>query len=114
MFLDASMLSKHAVPLPDPGPFDPVPVRVSFADWTPGLCSTLGMVIVNLIDKQRLTSDEDGGGWGDGFAGGVAWRARLFLFMGFALMAGGLAGSVVSCLSLSSSCHPARGQRAGR
>ncbi len=36
------------------------------------------------------------GGWG---GGSVVWRARLFLFMGFALMAGGLAGSIVSSLS---------------
>lgn len=54
------------------------------------------MIIVNLINKEHLI-DEDGeslsiGSWG----GGVAWRARLFLFVGFALMAGGMAGSVVS------------------
>lgn len=56
------------------------------------------MIIVNLIDKQQLLSDdEQGGSWADGsWGGGVAWRARLFLFVGFALMAGGLAGSVVS------------------
>lgn len=63
------------------------------------------MIVVNLIDKQRLMSDDDdngGGSWGDGaWGGGVAWRARLFLFLGFALMAGGLAGSIV-CSSLSS------------
>lgn len=97
MFLDATMLSKHAIPITDPNsPYDPVPVHVTFADWTPGICSTIGMIIVNLIDKQRLMNDDNDGGWSDGFAGGAAWRARLFLFMGFALMAGGLAGSVVS------------------
>lgn len=95
MFLDATMLSKHAIPITDPNsPYDPVPVHVTFADWTPGICSTIGMIIVNLIDKQRLMNDDNDGGWSDGFAGGAAWRARLFLFMGFALMAGGLAGSV--------------------
>lgn len=30
----------------------------------------------------------------------IVWRARLFLFIGFALMAGGLAGSVVSLVYL--------------
>jgi hypothetical protein len=58
------------------------------------------MIIVNLIDKQQLLSEDGDGGssWGEGsWGGGVAWRARLFLFLGFALMAGGMAGSVVSC-----------------
>lgn len=47
------------------------------------------MIIVNLIDKSNLTGDD--ASWS---SGGVAWRARLFLFLGFALMAGGLAGSI--------------------
>lgn len=57
------------------------------------------MIIVNLIDKKRLIADGSAGlsfsAHGDG---GVAWKARLLLFMGFALMAGGLAGSIVSLL----------------
>ncbi|SGY79555.1 BQ5605_C008g05162 [Microbotryum silenes-dioicae] len=92
-FLGAAILSSHATPLPDSGSYDPVPVHVSFADWTPGICSTLGMIIINLINKEHLLNDE--GEWEGGLlGGGVAWRARLFLFVGFALMAGGLAGSV--------------------
>merc|ERR1712093_595652 len=74
-FLDATVLSAHAKPISDPDtPYDPVPVHVTFADWAPGLCATLGMIIVNLIDKARLMTDDDGygGGWG---GGGVAWRA---------------------------------------
>lgn len=47
------------------------------------------MIIVNLIDKSNLTGED--ASWS---SGGVAWRARLFLFLGFALMAGGLAGSI--------------------
>ena len=50
------------------------------------------MIIVNLIDKSRLVGDDSAGAFG---MGGVAWKARLLLFLGFALMAGGLAGSVV-------------------
>ena len=50
------------------------------------------MLIINLIDKDRIKGDD---GFGDASA---VWRARLFLFIGFALMAGGLAGSVVRSL----------------
>lgn len=51
------------------------------------------MIIVNLIDKKRLISDTSAG---ISFSNddGVAWKARLLLFMGFALLAGGLAGSI--------------------
>lgn len=50
------------------------------------------MLITNMIDKSRLAAD-GGGAWGG--EGSTAWRARLVLFLGFALMAGGLAGSLV-------------------
>jgi len=51
------------------------------------------MLIINLIDKERLLSGGSFGGEPN-----IIWRARLFLFIGFALMAGGLAGSVVSSI----------------
>ncbi|KAG1862337.1 UPF0220-domain-containing protein [Suillus tomentosus] len=85
-FLDAAILSAHAHP-PYDEPQIPPPVHVQFADWVPGICSLLGMVIINLIDKDRIRGDD----YGDSNA---VWRARLFLFIGFAFMAGGLAGSV--------------------
>ena len=47
------------------------------------------MIVINSIDKTRLS--------GDGFSysgDGVAWKARVVLFMGFAAMAGGLACGV--------------------
>lgn len=47
------------------------------------------MIVINSIDKTRLS--------GDGFSysgDGVAWKAKVVLFMGFAAMAGGLAGGV--------------------
>ncbi|EPS98300.1 hypothetical protein FOMPIDRAFT_1042597 [Fomitopsis schrenkii] len=85
-FLDAAILSAHAR---DPwnDEYEP-PVHVAFVDWVPGICSLLGMLIINLIDKDRVRGEE---GFGDA---GAVWRARLILFIGFALMAGGLAGSV--------------------
>jgi len=64
-------------------------VHVTFVDWIPGICSLLGYIVINVIDKDRVRGDE---GFGDERA---VWRARLVLFIGFALMAGGLAGSVV-------------------
>jgi Uncharacterised protein family (UPF0220) len=76
-----------------------IPVHVTFVDWIPGICSMLGYIVINLIDKDRIRGDE---GYGDARA---VWRARLFLFIGFALMAGGLAGSVVSVQALYSFYH---------
>lgn len=91
-FLDAAILSAHAR---DPwnDEYEP-PVHVAFVDWVPGICSLLGMLIINLIDKDRVRGEE---GYGDA---GAVWRARLILFIGFAFMAGGLAGSVVRICSL--------------
>lgn len=89
-FLDATILSAHAHS-PRGEPERPVPVHVSFVDWIPGICSLLGMIIINLIDKDRVRGDGDAA-FGDARA---VWRARSILFIGFALMAGGLAGSVV-------------------
>ncbi|KAK6203348.1 uncharacterized protein RJT21DRAFT_26553 [Scheffersomyces amazonensis] len=66
-------------------------VHVTFVDWIPFICSTLGMLIVNSIEKSNLFVDSN-----TSFAGGSngnAWAARIILFLGFALLAGGLAGS---------------------
>ncbi|TFK38293.1 hypothetical protein BDQ12DRAFT_606557 [Crucibulum laeve] len=86
-FLDAAILSAHAHS-PWGQPDTPPPVHVTFVDWIPGICSLLGYLVINMIDKDRIRGEE---GFGDSRA---VWRARLFLFIGFALMAGGLAGSV--------------------
>ncbi|KAG1903032.1 UPF0220-domain-containing protein, partial [Suillus fuscotomentosus] len=85
-FLDAAILSAHARP-PYEDPQSPPPVHVLFVDWVPGICSLPGMLITNLIDKDRIRGDDCGDS-------NAVWRARLFLFIGFAFMAGGLAGSV--------------------
>ncbi|KAK7059920.1 hypothetical protein R3P38DRAFT_2838548 [Favolaschia claudopus] len=87
LFLDACILSAHAK-APWGQPDTPAPVHVTFVDWLPGLCSLLGFLVINLIDKDRIRGEES---FSDARA---VWRARLFLFIGFALMAGGMAGSV--------------------
>lgn len=71
-------------------------VHVKFVDWIPGICSALGMLVINSIEKSRLHADSFSYA-----GGGVAWKARFVLFLGFALLAGGLAGSVVSIYSIS-------------
>ena len=86
-FLDAAILSAHAR---SPwGHDEPPPVHVTFVDWVPGICSLIGYIVINMIDKDRVRGDD---AFGDSRA---VWRARLILFIGFACMAGGLAGSVV-------------------
>ncbi|KAL9610312.1 MAG: hypothetical protein Q9167_004974 [Letrouitia subvulpina] len=80
-FVDASTLSHSHLYGGD--------VHIKFVDWIPGICSALGMLVINSIEKTRLSADSYS------YSGtGVAWKARLVLFLGFALMAGGLAGSV--------------------
>lgn len=80
-FIDASTYSKSSL--------NGANVHIKFVDWIPGICSALGMLVINSIEKTRLSADSYS------YSGtGVAWKARLVLFLGFALMAGGLAGSV--------------------
>ncbi|KAK9378652.1 uncharacterized protein V2V93DRAFT_375467 [Kockiozyma suomiensis] len=81
-FLDSAIYSKK---------FNPYYVHVKFVDWIPGICSLLGIIVINSIDKARLSSEASFSYGGEG----VAWKARLVLFMGFALLAGGFAGSIV-------------------
>lgn len=87
-FVDAAVFSKSALNGSD--------VHMTFIDWIPSIFSALGMLIINSIDKTRLSADNFS------YRGdGVAWKARVVLFMGFAAMAGGLAGGVVSRTSCS-------------
>ncbi|KAF9896334.1 hypothetical protein BX616_007666, partial [Lobosporangium transversale] len=72
--------------------------EVAFVDWVPGICSTIGMIVISSIDKAALRGDSFSFSSGGGSAS-IAWKARVFLFIGFAFMAGGLAGSVsVLCI----------------
>ena len=78
-------------------------VHIKFVDWIPGICSAFGMLVINSIEKTRLSADSYS------YSGaGVAWKARTVLFLGFALMAGGLAGSVVSTRRLDSILRESR------
>ena len=64
-------------------------VHVNFIDWLPLIFSFLGMAIINSIEKTRLSADSFS------YSGsGVAWKARVVLFLGFASLAGGMAGGV--------------------
>lgn len=92
LFLDTVIYSKHA---------NASDVHVTFIDWIPFLCSTFGTIIVSSIEKNRLlqgvlSSESSGLGYtGGDMDNTIAWQARSVLFMGFALLAGGLSGSVV-------------------
>ncbi|KAJ4302238.1 Vacuolar protein sorting-associated protein 68 [Collariella sp. IMI 366227] len=64
-------------------------LHVTFVDWLPFIFSTLGMLIINSVEKARLSADSFS------YSGsGVAWKARVVLFLGFAALAGGMAGGV--------------------
>lgn len=69
-------------------------VHITFVDWIPFICSTLGMIIVNSIEKSHLLNDNNNSSFlGGGGSNSTAWQARVILFFGFSLLAGGLAGS---------------------
>lgn len=64
-------------------------MHVTFVDWLPFIFSSLGMLIINSVEKARLSADSFS------YSGnGVAWKARVVLFLGFAALAGGMAGGV--------------------
>ncbi|KAJ1871743.1 Vacuolar protein sorting-associated protein 68 [Coemansia sp. RSA 1722] len=65
------------------------PVSMGFEDWIPGLLCTLGMIITNSIDLSLLR--DDGFNYG---SSSLAGKAKLTLFIGIALLAGGVAGSI--------------------
>ncbi|CAD6501681.1 BgTH12-01931 [Blumeria graminis f. sp. triticale] len=64
-------------------------IHINFTDWLPFIFSTLGMLIINSIEKTRLSADSFSYSGGD-----VAWKARVVLFLGFASLAGGMAGGI--------------------
>jgi len=51
-------------------------IHVKFVDWLPFIFSSLGMLIINSVEKQRLSADSFS------YSGnGVAWKARVVLFL---------------------------------
>jgi hypothetical protein len=82
VLIDAAVWSKS--------PLNSSDVHVTFVDWLPFIFSSLGMLIINSVEKTRLSADAFS------YSGsGVAWKARVVLFLGFAALAGGMAGGVV-------------------
>ncbi|KXX80478.1 Vacuolar protein sorting-associated protein 68 [Madurella mycetomatis] len=81
VLLDSAVWSKSAL--------NGSTIHVTFVDWLPFIFSSLGMLIINSVEKARLSADSFS------YSGsGVAWKARVVLFLGFAALAGGMAGGV--------------------
>lgn len=51
------------------------------------------MFVINTVDKTLLSTEN--GFYSFGGGDNADWQAKVVLFMGFALLAGGLAGSIV-------------------
>lgn len=84
LVLDSALWSAHR---------NPSTLHVGFVDWIPLLLSSLGMAVINLVEKRRLQS---GIAFGSEYGGSSdSWQAKVVLFMGFAFLSGGVAGSVV-------------------
>jgi len=66
-------------------------IHVGFVDWLPFIFSALGMLVISNIEKSRLSSESFSY---TGYSSSVAWKARVILFLGFASLAGGMAGGV--------------------
>ncbi|CUS11961.1 unnamed protein product [Tuber aestivum] len=79
LLLDAAVYSKHA---------SGGDVHITIVDWIPLICSVLGMLVINSIERSRLNANTFSHSGND-----VTWKARSVLFIGLALMAGGLAGA---------------------
>ncbi|PWW80450.1 UPF0220-domain-containing protein [Tuber magnatum] len=77
LLLDAAVYSKHV---------SGGDVHITIVDWIPLICSILGMLTINSV-HNRVAGDF---GYN---SGSVPWEAKLVLFIGLALMAGGLAGA---------------------
>ncbi|OMJ29268.1 Vacuolar protein sorting-associated protein 68 [Smittium culicis] len=80
LFIDGIVVAKYT---------ENLQVSLGFEDWIPGLIATFGMIIINSIDLSSISED-------NGFEYGgsrLASRVKLLLFIGMALIAGGVAGS---------------------
>ena len=96
--LDSALYSRRTnnEPGDGEGSLPGLSVHVTFTDWIPFLVSSLGMLIINTVDKLRLSSESFSFGAGSGTGESDAdWQAKVVLFLGFAFLAGGVAGSIV-------------------
>lgn len=84
--LDSALFSKHE---------NGSDVHVKFTDWLPFILSSLGMLVINTVEKSRLSSESFSFGSSSGYNSPADWQAKVILFLGFALLSGGLAGSIV-------------------
>lgn len=83
LVLDSALWSAHR---------NPSEVHIGFVDWIPLLLGSLGMTVINIVEKSQLSMGVFAGDYGSGRG---SWQAKVILFMGFALLSGGLAGSIV-------------------
>lgn len=82
--LDSALWSAHK---------NPSNVHVGFVDWLPLILCSLGMAIINLVEKSRLNGNN---AFGNEYGGNNdTWQAKVVLFLGFAFLSGGVADSVV-------------------
>lgn len=86
LMLDTALWSAHK---------NPTDMHIGFVDWIPLVLVTLGMAIINLVERSRLTS---GMAFGYEYGGHGTWQARVVLFVGTAFLSGGGAGSVLILL----------------
>lgn len=84
LMLDSALWSAHR---------NPSDVHVGFSSWLPIILSSLGMAIINLVEKSRLNSSTAFGSEYGGY--NETWQAKVILFLGFAFLSGGVAYSVV-------------------
>lgn len=85
LMLDSSLFSKYR---------NDTQLHIGFVDWIPLLLGSLGMAVINLVETNRLSGG--GAAFGSDYGGiNDAWSAKIVLFMGFAFLSGGLAGSIV-------------------
>ncbi|KAG7867601.1 hypothetical protein KL918_002198 [Ogataea parapolymorpha] len=50
-------------------------VHVTFVDWIPFICSTLGTITVNMIDKKQLMASDSFG------SGSIRWQALILKYV---------------------------------
>lgn len=64
-------------------------IQIKFEDWIPGVAASVSLFMVNLVDRELLMANDYS------YSGSrVAWKARLWFFVGLSLGAGSLGGAL--------------------